>query len=341
MPRQRVFLAVDNISDISCSIEDAQSYLSLDFAKGSKVLITARSPVILNRLLPEAESIFMPVPTTNDRGGRGHWHPTEAHTCGNIKLNIQTKAFGAYLYDRFSSDLSAWNAIPAFRDAGGGDLEQIHYLKKRGLIEDDKNRIDIHELLYEFAQKQANDKWKSWCFLREAEEVPICLKQTQSWGLEGVKFSKCLFQTLPISYNPDLFGNILVLHLESMCELRKLDVSSLKVLKSLVVDDCENLEEIYGIEGLPNLACIQIHRCSQLNTFPPIGNLTGLKWFHFYCPTTIQMGDICNCESLRQIYMDCELLEEFPRLGGLPNLRNIHFYNCSRVTKPLDLSDFD
>eukprot|EP01018_Ginkgo_biloba_P006349 Gb_20880 [translate_table: standard] len=413
MPRQRVFLAVDNISDISCSIEDAQSYLSLGFPKGSLVLLTARSPVVLNRLLPEAESIFMPVPTTEEEEAIGillKLTPVEpsnltseqkvmAIRCinkckfGGKYHPLALQAFGADLYDRFGSDLLKWNEIPDFRDAGGGDLEQVYrifehsfeglspihikifmlvalylpfkgddlvtivgwlaivcdiripyiqnvirHLKKKGLIENDKNGIDIHDLLYEFAQKQANDKWKSWCFLREAEVVPICLKQTQRLGLEGVNFSKCLFQTLPISYNPDLFGNILVLHLEYMYELRKLDVSSLKVLKSLVVKDCKNLEEIYGIEGLPNLAWIGVVGRSQLTAFSPIGNLTALKRFNLDCPTTIQMGDICNCKSLQEIDMDCELLEEFPGLEGLPDLRKIKFFNCSRVTKPLDLS---
>eukprot|EP01018_Ginkgo_biloba_P029696 Gb_00842 [translate_table: standard] len=153
MSGNRVFLALDNISDDS--IKEAQSYVrAVCCGKESMILLTSRSSAILNRFVPEDNRSLMPLQGLTEeeaiavllqltpvkssnltseekivarkcvqkccfrwdfRNGAAAYHP------------LVLRTFGEHLYDKFNfcTDLCQWKKIPNFSNGAGGPMQKV------------------------------------------------------------------------------------------------------------------------------------------------------------------------------------------------------------------------
>ncbi|GLJ41967.1 hypothetical protein SUGI_0868820 [Cryptomeria japonica] len=238
-----------------------------------------------------------------------------------------------YMLPNMSPDkVTEWLAITCNEEISFIN-KAVEDLCKKAFIEEFEPEIRIHDLCIEFAQSTANEmrRWLWW----KGNSGRRSLISKHKRGFELGKLEHCGNRNASDIDHRDL-KNLWLLQLVGVQNMSELDFSAMRRLRSLTLQNCEDLATLKGIENSVHLAWLHISKVNPMFELPMLDRLRGLQHLEIDNEFTESLGDLTYCSSLREIIVRCPSLAEFPRLNGLPDLEKVEFNMCGEVKGPLD-----
>ncbi|CAN1326176.1 Disease resistance protein L6 [Linum perenne] len=121
---------------------------------------------------------------------------------------------------------------------------------------------------------------------------------------------------------------------ESNVSLEKFpDLSNLKNLRDLWINNCSELIEVTGLETLELLELLNMKGCRSIRKLPDLSALIKLATLNIRgCTQLTELRGLGRLESLEELSMSgCKLIKELPNLSGLKNLRILDIRKCVQL----------
>ncbi|KAH9303271.1 hypothetical protein KI387_014854, partial [Taxus chinensis] len=164
----------------------------------------------------------------------------------------------------------------------------VEDLMQKAFIERVEPEVRIHNLLVEFAQNKAS-KMEKWLWVKGNMDSLRQLISEDVGGFELIKFEDCTYRT-PSMVRRKFLTNLLSLQLVDMENLSKLDLSSMDNVRSIIIRNCKELQQIEGMENLSNLAWLQICRVKPTVKLPMLSSLDALRHLEINIPNCAETG---------------------------------------------------
>ncbi|CAN1305479.1 Disease resistance protein L6, partial [Linum perenne] len=112
-------------------------------------------------------------------------------------------------------------------------------------------------------------------------------------------------------------------------------LSKLAKLKSINLQENQNLREIVGIENMERLETLWLAECTSLETLPDLSGLKKLKELNIRsCVKLTEVRGIEELKSLENLEMKCcKSIEKLPNLSNLGRLSTLSVWDCERLTE--------
>ncbi|XP_042476770.1 uncharacterized protein LOC122058241 [Macadamia integrifolia] len=111
------------------------------------------------------------------------------------------------------------------------------------------------------------------------------------------------------------------------------DLSNLKILMELKIEDCANLGEIHSIKGSESLEVLRVKGCHKLTELPDLSNLKRLMELNIGdCANLEEIHSIKGSESLEVLRVKgCHKLTELPDMSNLKRLMELNIGDCANL----------
>ncbi|CAN1326174.1 Disease resistance protein L6 [Linum perenne] len=111
------------------------------------------------------------------------------------------------------------------------------------------------------------------------------------------------------------------------------DLSNLKNLRDLWINNCSELIEVTGLETLELLELLNMKGCRSIRKLPDLSALIKLATLNIRgCTQLTELRGLGRLESLEELSMSgCKLIKELPNLSGLKNLRILDIRKCVQL----------
>ncbi|KAL5133225.1 putative disease resistance RPP13-like protein 1 [Glycine soja] len=162
--------------------------------------------------------------------------------------------------------------------------------------------------------------------------LPASLKALHVSNLKNLEF--------PTQHKPELMEPLPIYN--SCDSLTSLPLVTFPNLKTLRIENCENMESLLGSgsESFKSLNSFRITRCPNIESFPrdglPAPNLT--DFVVKYCNKLKSLPDEMNTLLPKLEFLQvehCPEIESFPQGGMPPNLRTVWIVNCEKLLSGL------
>ncbi|CAN1264358.1 Disease resistance protein L6 [Linum perenne] len=165
--------------------------------------------------------------------------------------------------------------------------------------------------------------------------------------LETLKLNDCrVLEKLPISLVndlPDFSGlrNMASLDIKECNQLEEITgIESLELLKYLVMRNCTSIKKLPDLSGCKKLRRLDIRGCVQLAEVGGIERLESLKWLNMSgCSSVEELPDLSGLWNVNSLDIsECNQLKEVTGIGSLELLEELVMRNCTSIKKLPDLS---
>jgi hypothetical protein len=187
MKRGPIFLAIDNVSNDASSWKEAHEYLTVWFHPESRIMITSRSEVIVQDLLPGVEfCIRMPGLSVQEAGAI--FLRSAAPTKSICALTDEERIVLGLCIQHclFESDQDE-----LVSDSGDDELQFLSSVHKRSLLSESYHPLALSALGDFFYRFMGNSQMLRWKDQLEKNEVPVkdVWKEPSIRSIIGLQFS--------------------------------------------------------------------------------------------------------------------------------------------------------
>ncbi|CAN1811644.1 Disease resistance protein L6 [Linum perenne] len=140
-----------------------------------------------------------------------------------------------------------------------------------------------------------------------------------------------LTETVPSSLS--MFTKLRKLAISNVSLEKFPDLSNLKNLRDLWINNCSELIEVTGLETLELLELLNMKGCRSIRKLPDLSALIKLATLNIRgCTQLTELRGLGRLESLEELSMSgCKLIKELPNLSGLKNLRILDIRKCVQL----------
>ena len=187
MKRGPIFLAIDNVSNDASSWKEAHEYLTVGFHPESRIMITSRSEVIVQDLLPGVE-FCMPMPRLSVQEAGAMFLRSAAPTKSICGLTDEERRILGLCIQQclFVSDQDELES-----DSGDDELQFLSSVHKRSLLRESYHPLALSALGDFFYRFMGNSQMLRWKDQLEKNEVPVkdVWKEPSIRSIIGLQFS--------------------------------------------------------------------------------------------------------------------------------------------------------
>ncbi|KAM7511540.1 hypothetical protein LguiB_010415 [Lonicera macranthoides] len=217
---------------------------------------------------------------------------------------------------------------------GGGYRHYCRYLVREKFVRLPNLRyltMNGAGLVGDFQNCLPNVRWIEWrCCLLKCTPTNFQLRNLVILNLS----SSAITDNWNLWSQIKMSNKLKVLHLSYCKRLTKVPFLSIFTnLERLLLNGCDKLCNLDGIENFESLRYLDVSFCKLLKTLPNLSRLTKLKVFKLTCcELIIDIPDLEKLEALELLDMSCcQSLQGLPNLSNLKMLRELKMESCRKL----------